>query len=261
MTIMNPDKTNEFYKVLDSFIFWIKEIFSLYPLIVISIIIVFHALLFLIIYFFFRRRRGLKELSIQEKGEADSLGTRLSKTRNLLFTKFQNIFSGAVDINEERFERLEEALYVSDIGVKTTQEIINELRETHKKTPFISFEQMEEMIRSNILSILSKTVNPGIDLSKKPTVILVAGVNGTGKTTTIGKLAMYYTGKGLKVLLAAGDTFRAAASEQLTIWAERSGAELFRGEHGASPSGVIYDAINMALSKVCDIIIIDRQHL
>ncbi len=164
---------------------------------------------------------------------------------------------GSKALDDDELEEIEEILFTADIGVKTAQKLLEyiekELSRKDKSRPEKILGGLQEKIRS-MLSIETKPLDFE---SNKPLVILVVGVNGTGKTTTIGKLAMRFTDEGKKVILAAGDTFRAAAAEQLQVWAERTGAQLIRGQEGGDPGAVVYDAISAAKSQNADLVIAD----
>ena len=180
----------------------------------------------------------------------------LSKTRNHIVSGLNSIFTGFSHIDEDFYDELEEVLIMSDIGVHTTEEIIDDLKEkikeNHLKEPI---ECKELLIRS-----IEKQMDIGenaYDFEKEKSVILVIGVNGVGKTTSIGKLASQFKANGKKVVLAAADTFRAAAAEQLREWANRSGVDIVFGKEGSDPGSVLFDAISSAKNKNADILLCD----
>ncbi len=183
------------------------------------------------------------------------LKDRLSKARNKISDGLTNIFSGKKVIDDDMLEELEELLITSDIGVQTASDLIKSIS---KKTSSISSpDQLNEIIKQEILALLSDKVSEPKTITAKPHVILVIGVNGVGKTTTIGKLAAKYAAKNKKVLIVAADTFRAAAVEQLTIWAQRAGSEIVKQMHNADPAAVAYDGVEAALARNIDVVIID----
>ena len=171
--------------------------------------------------------------------------------------------SGAIDsvleasaaIDDDLFEELEEILIMGDVGVTTAQHIIDELRDRVKKRDLKKPDKLRRVIREVVADMLSR--KEGMELDTIPSVILVIGVNGVGKTTTIGKMAAYYKAQGKKVILAAADTFRAAAIEQLEIWADRAGVEIVKHREGADPAAVIFDTIAAGKARDADLIICD----
>ena len=175
-----------------------------------------------------------------------------------LFDKIKklNIFSGLFSIDEDFFEELEEALILSDMGVDTSTEAVDTLRERVKANKIKDPEEVKACLREILVETLD-VGDPALDLTEKPAVLLMIGVNGVGKTTTIGKLSSQLHKEGKKVLLAASDTFRAAASEQLTIWAERTGADIVKHAEGADPAAVAFDAVSAAKARGADIVLID----
>ena len=175
-----------------------------------------------------------------------------------LFNKIKklNIFSGLFSVDEDFFEELEESLILSDMGMETTLEAVETLRERVKERKIKEPEEVKACLREILVEMLA-VGEPGLDLSGKPAVILMIGVNGVGKTTTIGKLAARMKGEGRRVLMAAADTFRAAAADQLEIWSERSGVELVRQYEGADPAAVVFDALSAAKARSADVVLID----
>lgn len=180
----------------------------------------------------------------------------LSKTRNAIADRLDGVLSGFRTVDEELFEELEEALIMADVGVDTSLYIIGELRKRVKEQNVKEPMALKELLKE-IISELLMNQDSTVDTSKKPTVIMVIGVNGVGKTTSIGKLAARYRKEGKKVILAAADTFRAAAIDQLQIWAERADAEIVKHQEGSDPSAVVFDAIAAAKSRNADIVICD----
>lgn len=180
----------------------------------------------------------------------------LSKTRGNITVHLHSIFDSFTGANEDFFNELEETLILADVGVELAADTVETLRKKVREKGLRGGSQLKDELASILIAGLSyEQVQPRPDT--KPSVILVIGVNGVGKTTTIGKLASHYCSEGKKVLLCAGDTFRAAAAEQLTIWAQRSGADIVRHEEGSDPGAVIYDGISAAKARGSDIIICD----
>jgi len=179
----------------------------------------------------------------------------LSKTRQVLTTDIDELFTGKVKVDEDMLEDLEELLITADIGVQTTMDIVDRLR---KKAPRISGpEDLKEILKDEIRALLKIDVETSREPAAKPHVIMVIGVNGVGKTTTIGKLAAKANAAGQKVLIAAADTFRAAAIEQLTIWAQRADADIVKHKENSDPAAVAYDSVEAALARDKDLVIID----
>ena len=185
-------------------------------------------------------------------GFFDKIKAGLEKTRR----QMGGVFAEFTGENEEFYDELEEALIVADSGADTAFKAVSALREKVRDEGLIG----KAEIRAALVDILTELLSVGsfeLKLDTKPSVILMVGVNGVGKTTTIGKLAARYVSEGKKILLAAGDTFRAAAAEQLTVWAERSGAEIVKHGEGSDPGAVVFDAISAAKARGTDIVIID----
>lgn len=189
-------------------------------------------------------------------GFFDKLKGGLTKTRENISEQINNVFSAFVKVDEDLFEELEEALIMADIGVETTEYIVAELRERVTHQRITEGEAVREELETIISEMLSQH-DCSMNLSTTPSVILVIGVNGVGKTTSIGKLASYYTSKGKKVILAAADTFRAAAIDQLDIWAKRAGADIVKHQEGSDPAAVIFDSCTAAKSRGADVLICD----
>jgi len=186
----------------------------------------------------------------------DKIKEGLSKTRKNISVQLQSMFDSFTGANEEFFEELEETLITADLGAELAVRSVDKLREVTKQKGLRGPEELREALGEILLEILQSD-DEGAKLNTKPSVILMIGVNGVGKTTTIGKLAMRFTKEGKRVLLCAGDTFRAAAAQQLTIWADRSGADIVRHEEGSDPASVVFDAISAAKARGADIIICD----
>lgn len=173
------------------------------------------------------------------------------------FQRISRAVMGRSRVDDDTLDAIEEALVESDMGVDTTLEVIDSLEERVSKDKYMSFDELVSILRSEISSLVDDDEGAPFDFSKKPYVILVVGVNGVGKTTTIGKLAHYLKGQGKKVILGAADTFRAAAVDQIGIWAERAGVDLVRQEMGSDPASVAYDTVKAAVSRGADVAIID----
>ena len=175
-----------------------------------------------------------------------------------LFDKIKklNIFSGFFSVDEDFFEELEENLILSDMGMDTTLEAVETLRERVKANKIKEPEEVKSCLREILVEMLD-VGSTELDLTDKPAVILMIGVNGVGKTTTIGKLANLLKNQGNRVLLAAGDTFRAAAADQLAIWADRAKVDIVRHEEGSDPAAVVFDAMNAARARKTDVVLVD----
>ena len=189
-------------------------------------------------------------------GFFDKLKNGLNKTRKSFDEKINNVFSSFRKVDEDFLEELEEILIMSDIGMDTSIKIINHLRERIKKEKIEDEEDVKKALREEMKKILDIT-DVGLKLNTKPSVILIVGINGVGKTTSIGKIANRLAKDGKKVVVAAADTFRAAAVEQLEIWAKRSGADIVKREEGVDPASVVYDAIKITREKNADVLIVD----
>ncbi len=179
----------------------------------------------------------------------------LSKTRGGVFARMSRLFTAKRKIDEDLLEELEELLIAGDVGVDTTFYLLDRIRFRVKKERYENAEELDRLIRSEVSDLLLGEEIKQAD--SKPQVILVVGVNGTGKTTSIAKLATYYTNQGKKVLLAAADTFRAAAIEQLSIWGERIGCDVIKHQQNADPAAVVFDAVNAAQARGADYLIVD----
>lgn len=201
------------------------------------------------------------EETVEENGEKkvnlfERLKQGLNKAKQGITDKIDSVIKSYTKVDEELLEELEEILITSDIGVNTTMEIIERLREKIKEKGIKDPQDVKLELKSIIEEILTDD-NSKIDVSKSPTIILMVGVNGVGKTTTIGKLTKRFKNEGKKVLVAAGDTFRAAAIEQLEVWTKRSGVDIIKHQEGADPGAVIFDAIKAAKARNIDILICD----
>ena len=188
-------------------------------------------------------------------GFFDKLKRGLNKTKNAIVGKIDDIIKSFRKVDEELFEELEEALISADIGVYTTQEILDRLREIVIDKNI----KDSELVKTELFDILKEMVgeHEPLSLETKPSVILIIGVNGVGKTTSIGKIAAELKSQGKKVVVAAADTFRAAAAEQLTVWCERAGVDIVKQGAGADPAAVVFDAINAVKSRGADVLLID----
>ena len=188
-------------------------------------------------------------------GFFDKIKDGLSKTRSALSSTLGELFAGS-EIDDDFYDELEECLILADLGVDTALKATEALRKTVKEQHLKTAEEAKDALK-NILVQMLDVGEPGLNLSTKPAVVLVIGVNGVGKTTTIGKLATQLTKQGKNVLLVAGDTFRAAAADQLEIWSQRAGAAIVRQHEGADPASVVFDGIQSARAKGVDVILVD----
>jgi fused signal recognition particle receptor len=180
----------------------------------------------------------------------------LSKTRSALGSTLGSVFSGFSQLDDDFYDELEETLILADLGVETAVKVTQQLRKVIKEQHLKTSEEAYTALKT----ILTEMLNVGdtaLRLDTKPSVVLVIGVNGVGKTTTIGKIAAQLTAQGKKVLLVAGDTFRAAAADQLEIWAGRSGADIVRQHEGADPASVVFDGIQAAKARNVDVVLVD----
>lgn len=179
----------------------------------------------------------------------------LRKTKDNFLGRLKRIFNSFTKIDEELFEELEEAMIMSDIGVETSEEICDRLRKTIKERGITDPNEIMDLIQEIIADMMGD--DTGLDLTNTPAVIMVIGVNGAGKTTTIGKLCYQFKNEGKKVLVAAADTFRAAAIDQLEVWTQRAGVDIVKHAEGSDPGAVVYDALEAARARECDVVIID----
>lgn len=185
------------------------------------------------------------------------LKSGLQKTRSSLAGGIENVVHGKAKVGPELLEELEEILLIADVGMNSASFILEDLKKDVAKNRIRENEEVLEQLKSRMKEILSQNIKPITFTENKPLVILMVGVNGSGKTTTIGKLAQRWKQEGKKVLLAAGDTFRAAAINQLQVWADRAGINCISQKSGADPSAVAYDAVQAAVSRDMDVVLID----
>lgn len=188
-------------------------------------------------------------------GFFDKLKAGLSKTKNAFVGQMDTLLKSFVRVDEELFEELEELLICADVGVGTTEQILTKLRDRVKEEKLSDGEAVRVALREILTSMLPE--NDGLHLAGSPSVLLVIGVNGVGKTTSIGKIAAQLHGEGKKVVVAAADTFRAAAIDQLAVWCDRAQVELIRQNEGADPAAVVFDAASAAKSRHADVLIVD----
>ena len=188
-------------------------------------------------------------------GFFEKLKNGLLKTKNAIVGKLDNLFKSFHKIDEDLFEELEELLISADLGVNTTEQILDNLREAVKDGRLKDPSEIKDLLFRNLRDMLGE--HEPLKLTTKPSVILVIGVNGVGKTTSIGKIAAELKSQKKRVVVAAADTFRAAAAEQLAVWCDRAGVELVRQGAGADPASVVFDAISAAKSRSADVLIID----
>ena len=189
-------------------------------------------------------------------GFFDKIKQGLSKTRSALSSTLGGLFTGFSEINDDFYDELEECLILADLGVDTALKAVSNLRKSVKEQHLKTTEEAKTALKQILVEMLC-VGDTALNISTSPFVVLVIGVNGVGKTTTIGKLATQLVKEGKKVMLVAGDTFRAAAADQLEIWAERSGAAIVRQHEGADPASVVYDGIQSAKAKGVDVILVD----
>ena len=196
------------------------------------------------------------------KKEKESLDEGLQKTKESFFAKVTKAIAGKSRVDDEILDSLEEALVGADVGIDTTLHLIENIQKRVAKDKFINTEELNTILQQEMEALLADAPDPGfkdfeIPVGQKPHIILVVGVNGVGKTTTIGKLAHNYKKAGKQVLLGAADTFRAAAVDQLTIWSERVGVPIVKQAMGSDPGAVAFDAVQSAIAKGSDVVIID----
>ena len=189
-------------------------------------------------------------------GFFDKLRKGLGKTKQTLNEKINDVFANFRKVDEDLLDELEEALIMSDIGIETSTKIINELRIRIKKENIQDEEAVRKVLKEEMIKLLD-VGDTALDLATVPSVILVVGVNGVGKTTSIGKIANNLKKSGKKVVIAAADTFRAAAVEQIEIWAQRTDCELVKKPEGSDPASVVFDAIQVAKEQQADVLICD----
>ena len=188
-------------------------------------------------------------------GFFDKLKEGLAKTKNAFVSQVDNLFKSFVKVDEELFDELEELLICADVGVATTEEILDKLRDRVKSERMTDGEQVKTALRE----IMADMIGEGepLKLGTKPAVLLIIGVNGVGKTTSIGKIAAQLKASGKKVVVAAADTFRAAAIDQLAVWCDRAGVDLIKQSEGSDPAAVVYDAVSAAKGRDADVLIVD----
>jgi len=201
-------------------------------------------------------KEGIDDEIIGPEGLVGRLRSGLSKTRNSISGGLERIFAGAGKLDEEALEDIEELLITSDVGVKTTMSIVQNVEK--KAADIKDQDKLKKIVKAELLSVINESQSgSGNKLSGQPHVIMVVGVNGVGKTTTIGKIAARLSSEGKKVLIAAADTFRAAAVEQLSVWAERAGADIVKHGDNADPAAVAYDGVEAAIARKADVILVD----
>jgi fused signal recognition particle receptor len=202
-------------------------------------------------------KKSSKETPEKKAGLFERMKKALSSTKENLVQRIEAVLSSKPSIDEAVLDELEETLLGSDLGVLVTEQIMESVRAQHKKQLMKTADDAKTAIRDQLLAILSGNMGSDTSASSVPQVWMVVGVNGTGKTTTVGKLAARMSQEGKKILVCAADTFRPAAIEQLAVWAERSGTELIKSKLGADPSAVLHDAMSAATARSCDLVIID----
>jgi len=193
----------------------------------------------------------------KKKGFLDRMKQAVSRTRESLEERIDGVLSLTRTVDETALEDLEMSLIASDIGVTTASEILTTLRERAKRQQIRDGAELKQLLKEQLKAILDEQQRPARAVATPPEVILMVGVNGTGKTTTSGKLAAYFRAQGKTVLLCAADTFRAAAIEQLEVWSERSGVEIIKSRQGGDPSAVLFDALQAAKARATDFLIVD----
>ena len=189
-------------------------------------------------------------------GIFDKIKSGMAKTRSALSNTLGSVFSGFSEIDDDFYEELEECLILADLGVETATKATDCLRKTVKEQHLKTTEEAKSALKDILVEMLN-VGDTALNLSTTPSVVLVIGVNGVGKTTTIGKIANQLVSQGKKVMLVAGDTFRAAAADQLEVWANRTGADIVRQHEGADPASVVYDGIQAAKARKSEVILID----
>ncbi len=189
-------------------------------------------------------------------GFFDTIKAGMAKTRNALSNTLGSVFSGFSEIDEDFYDELEECLILADLGVETATKATERLRKVVREHRYKTTEEAKNALKDILVDMLN-VGDTQLRLDTQPSVILVIGVNGVGKTTTIGKIAKQLVSQGKKVMLVAGDTFRAAAADQLEIWAQRTGAEIVRQHEGADPASVVFDGVQAAKARKTDVILVD----
>ncbi|MGH9948151.1 MAG: signal recognition particle-docking protein FtsY [Pyrinomonadaceae bacterium] len=211
--------------------------------------------------------RSIEELQAEEAAIEREIGVRfskaVSKTRDSINTRLDGIFEGRKQIDEALLDELEEMLISTDIGVKTTMQVLEAVRKGVSRNEISDISALKSVMKNELLDILQHSIDHGVSAETeiaetiKPYVLMVVGVNGVGKTTTIGKLAQLIKDEGNEVLICAADTFRAAASDQLEIWAERAGVSVIQQKQGTDPAAVLFDALQSAKARSADVLIVD----
>ena len=189
-------------------------------------------------------------------GFFDKIKAGMEKTRKAMAATLGSVFSGLTEIDDDFYDELEECLILADLGVETATKAVGKLRKAVKEQHLTTAQEAKDALKDILVQMLD-VGDTALNLSTTPSVVLVIGVNGVGKTTTIGKIATRLVNEGKKVLLVAGDTFRAAAADQLEIWAQRSGASIVRQHEGADPASVVFDGIQSAKARGVDVVLID----
>ncbi|MCD6213956.1 MAG: signal recognition particle-docking protein FtsY [Candidatus Desulfofervidus sp.] len=206
---------------------------------------------------FKKKKKQEEKPTPKPSGRLSRLKDKLLKTRQNFSERINHLFSGKKEIDEHTLEELEEILIMADLGVEATQKLIQTLTQKSSHKEINTIDQLKQDLKQEILNFLQIEAPP-LDVEKsKPFVIMLVGVNGVGKTTAIAKLAKYYKEQGKKNLLIAADTFRAAAIEQLEVWAERVGAEIYKQQPGADPAAVVFDGLQVAKKQEIDIVLVD----
>ena len=193
----------------------------------------------------------------QEPNLLERLKAGVQKTRSGLVDRLEDVLAGKKEIDADLLEELEYALITADVGVRTVEDILERIRQRVDRKMAGDAAEIRNLIREHLLEVLRASETPLHTVARPPAVVMVVGVNGAGKTTTIGKLANRFLGEGRQVLLCAADTFRAAAIEQLEVWAQRAGVDMIRQKTGADPSAVVFDALQAAKARDVDYVIID----
>ncbi|HSY73801.1 MAG TPA: signal recognition particle-docking protein FtsY [Alloacidobacterium sp.] len=193
----------------------------------------------------------------EKKSIFDRMKQAVSRTRDSLGERIENVIALTREVDESTLEELEMSLLASDLGVTTTTEIIDALRERARRQQIRDGAELKELLKEQVKNILDEQQRPVRTVAVPPEVIMMVGVNGTGKTTTSGKLAAYFRAQGKSVLMCAADTFRAAAIEQLEVWGQRSGVEIIKTKQGGDPSAALFDALQAAKARSNDVLIVD----
>ncbi len=193
----------------------------------------------------------------EKKGFFERMKQAVSRTRESLSERIEGVIALTREVDEAALEELEMSLLASDLGVATTKEILDNLRDRAKRQAINGGAELRDLLKDQLKAILDEQDRPPIEIKEGPEVIFLVGVNGTGKTTTSGKLTAYFRAQNKSVLLCAADTFRAAAIEQLEVWSQRSGAEMIKTKQGGDPSAVLFDAMQAAQSRKIDILLVD----